>query len=329
MVQESRPSIPSHGDATTGDRSLVLRLKTSEVFRNYQTAFHAAVGMPLVLQPVGSFRLAFHETRHANPFCMLMAAHNKSCAACLQLQQRLEEESLGDTLTLECYAGLAESAVPIRVGDRLIGFLRTGQVSLQPLSQTGFQDLLRQLGAWQVSLDRDELEQAYFGTRVVARRRHDAVLRLLVIFAQHLSALANQLMIAEEAPESPSIAKARVFLTEHFAEELSLAAVADAVNMSPFYFCKIFKRETGMTFTRFLARVRIEQVKHSLVKRHTRISQAAFEAGFTSLSQFNRVFREIAGESPSDYRLRLNVPDGSSHRRRAHAGVGSHLTFVR
>jgi AraC-like DNA-binding protein len=78
------------------------------------------------------------------------------------------------------------------------------------------------------------------------------------------------------------------------------------VNMSAFYFCKMFKKATGMTFTDYLARVRVEKVKNLLLNPHKRVSEAAYEAGFQSLSQFNRVFRRIAGESPSAYRERLH-----------------------
>ena len=63
---------------------------------------------------------------------------------------------------------------------------------------------------------------------------------------------------------------------------------------------------TGMTFTDYLARVRIEKVKNLLLNPHKRVSEAAYEAGFQSLSQFNRVFRRIAGESPTTFRDRLH-----------------------
>jgi len=78
------------------------------------------------------------------------------------------------------------------------------------------------------------------------------------------------------------------------------------VNMSSFYFCKSFKRATGITFTNYLARVRIEKVKNLLLNPHKRVSEAAYDAGFQSLSQFNRVFRRIAGEAPTAYRERLH-----------------------
>ncbi len=61
-----------------------------------------------------------------------------------------------------------------------------------------------------------------------------------------------------------------------------------------------------MTFTDYLARVRVEKVKNLLLNSHKRVSEAAFEAGFQSLSRFNRVFRKTVGEAPSTYRERIH-----------------------
>jgi len=74
--------------------------------------------------------------------------------------------------------------------------------------------------------------------------------------------------------------------------------------MSPFYFCKVFRRETGLTFTDYLARMRVESVKTQLLVPHMYIGEAAFACGFQSLSQFNRVFRRFAGQAPSAFRMR-------------------------
>ena len=141
---------------------------------------------------------------------------------------------------------------------------------------------------------------------MVSKKQYESILRLLTIFAQHLSAVSNQLMVEEATAESPAIARARAYIAEKHAEELSLSEVSHVVNMSAFYFCKTFKKSTGMTFTDYLARVRVEKVKNLLLNPHKRVSEAAYEAGFQSLSQFNRVFRRIAGEAPSAYRERFH-----------------------
>jgi AraC-like DNA-binding protein len=116
----------------------------------------------------------------------------------------------------------------------------------------------------------------------------------------------NQLMISESSAESPTIARVRTFILEHQTEGLRLGDVAHAVNMSAFYFCKVFKKATGLTFTQYLCRTRIELVKQILLNAETRVSEAAYAAGFQSLSQFNRAFRRVAGEAPSAYRERLH-----------------------
>ncbi len=292
-------------------RVLVAHLKRSQIFRDYEKAFRETTGLPITLRPIEAFDLPHHGDPKENPFCALMATSNHSCAACLQLQRHVEEESRLEPKTLKCFAGLSDSAVPVRVGENLIAFLQTGQILLHAPAKADFGRAAKQLALWGVVLDLKQLETAYFQSRVVTRKQYDSILRLLVIFAQHLSTLSNQLMVQNAAAEWPAIAKARTLIAEKYAEELSLTTVAQSVNMSAFYFCKTFKKAMGVTFTDYLARVRVEKVKDILLNPHMRVSEAAYATGFQSLSQFNRVFRRIAGESPTTYRDRLH--SGRNH----------------
>ncbi|HZP61366.1 MAG TPA: helix-turn-helix domain-containing protein [Opitutaceae bacterium] len=287
-------------------RETVTHLQKSEIYRDYEQAFQTTTGLPLAVRAAGSFQPPLHGARQSNPFCGLMAGANKTCAACLQLQQRIEEAADNEPKSLECFAGLTESAIPIRLGDNVLAYLQTGQVMLRQPSKEKFKNTVRQLSKWGAIIDLKQLEAAYYQTRVIARKQYDSALRLLSIFAQHLSTIGNQIVLKGAAAEAPAIVKARAYIAEHHSEELSLAQVARAVNMSVFYFCKMFKKETGLTFVDYLARLRVETVKELLLNPHKRVSEAAYEAGFQSLSQFNRVFRRIAGEAPSAYRERLH-----------------------
>jgi AraC-like DNA-binding protein/ligand-binding sensor protein len=291
-------------------RAIVAQLERSQIYRYYEQAFRETTGLPLALRPIEAFDLTHHGDPKENPFCALMAQTNHSCAACLQLQKKVEAEARLEPKTLKCFAGLCDSAVPVRVGENLVAFLQTGQILLHTPSKKEFARTARQLVQWGTEVDLKRVEEAYFQTRVVDRKQYGSIVRLLAIFAQHLASLSNQLMVKAAAAESPSVARARVFIAAHQDEEISLSQVARAVNMSAFYFCKMFKRSTGMTFTDYLARVRVEKVKNLLLNPHKRVSEAAFEAGFQSLSQFNRVFRRVAGESPSVYREALHGAPG-------------------
>ena len=245
-------------------------------------------------------------TSKENPFCALMAKSNHSCAACLQVQAKMEREATMEPKSLKCFAGLCDSSVPVRVGENLVAFLQTGQVLENTPTKKQFNRVAQNVLKFGTEVDMKRLEEAWFQSRVVSKKQHESIVRLLSIFAQHLASLSNQLMVQEESAESPAIARAREYIERNHDEEMSLEAVAGTVNMSAFYFCKMFKKATGMTFTDYLARVRVEKVKNLLLNPHKRISEAAFEAGFQSLSQFNRVFRKIAGEAPTAFRERLH-----------------------
>ena len=298
--------MPPDSITSQRSRSLVAQLKRAQIYRDYEQAFRETTGMPLTLRAIEAFDLPHHGDPKENPFCALMGQSNHSCAACLQLQKQVEEEARLEPKTLKCFAGLCDSAVPVRVGDNLIAFLQTGQVLLHTPSKSEFAKTTRQILKWGTEVDLKRLEEAYFQSRIVSKKQFESILRLLTIFAQHLSTLSNQVLVQEATAESPQVAKARAFIADHQAEEISLSQVASAVNMSAFYFCKTFKKTTGMTFTDYLARVRVEKVKNLLLNPHKRVSEAAYEAGFQSLSQFNRVFRRVAGEAPTVYRMKLH-----------------------
>jgi AraC-like DNA-binding protein len=139
----------------------------------------------------------------------------------------------------------------------------------------------------------------------VSREQHSAAVKLLTLFAEHLEIVSNQIVIQRDNAEPPMITRAKDFIRENHAEDLSLTQVARFANTSPFYFCKLFKRATGLTFTNFLSRVRIERSKNLLINRQLRVSEIAYEVGFQSLTHFNRVFLKVLGQSPTEYRLKV------------------------
>ena len=70
---------------------------------------------------------------------------------------------------------------------------------------------------------------------------------------------------------------------QHKMEPLSLATVAQASGASVFHFCKVFKKATGLKFTDYVARVRLEDAKTQLLNPSRRISEIAYDVGFQSL----------------------------------------------
>lgn len=284
------------------NKELVRRLSSSAIYQDYEQAFNETTGLPLAFRPREVWNLVHAERKNENPFCKLMAKGNRACAACLETQEEITKDTSGEPVTVTCFAGLCDTAVPVRMGDDVIGYLQTGQASVGTPDKEAFKRLSKQLIDWGLKVDLKEAEEAYFQSKVLSGDQYDSVVRLLKIFAQHLSLLCNQLMIREKNIEPPMIARAKQFIDEHQDEDISLPDVSKAVNTSTFYFCKMFKKATGINFTEYLSRVRIEKAKNLLLNPNARVSEVAYDVGFQSLTHFNRVFRKLVGESPTDYR---------------------------
>ncbi len=293
-----------HG-AAHSERTLIEALQNSRIYQDYARAFNEATGLLVTLRPVESWQLPFHGHKNENAFCALIAQKSRSCGVCLQVQQELSEAAAQEPHSLACPVGLCDAAIPVRLGERLIGFLQTGQVFRQKPTAARFERTLKLLERWGIQKDIEELRRLYFSGRVLTPRQYDSVIKLLSIFAQHLSMVSNQVLVHQEHAEPPVITRAKEFILEHQGEELSLGQVAKAVNTSTYYFCKLFKRVTGINFTDYLSRVRIEKAKNLLLNPSLRISEIAFEVGFQSLTHFNRVFKKIVGQSPTEYRAQL------------------------
>ena len=108
---------------------MVDQLRASKIFSDYEGAFREATSFPIGLRHPEALDLAHGGDPNESPFCALMAKSNRSCAACLQTQRKLEKEAGLEPKTLKCFAGLCDSAVPVRVGENVVAFPDHGRRS--------------------------------------------------------------------------------------------------------------------------------------------------------------------------------------------------------
>jgi AraC-like DNA-binding protein/ligand-binding sensor protein len=297
----------SQSDSSQHSGSLTTKPSESKVFLDYQNAFEHATGLPLHLHGRGGDTGGLTLRPEGNPFCLLMARSNQACAACFALQQELEQEVGKEPRSLHCFAGLCESAIPVCVGEKSIAFLQTGQILLHHPDAKSFSKVAQALIEIGTEIDLKKAEEAWFATTVLGAQQYDAMLRLLTIFASHLSEYASALQLESQCVEPDSIKHAKAIVCANSDEEISLGKVAKAVNVSAGYFSDLFHKATGLTFTEYVSRVRVEKVKSMLRNPRLQIAEIAYDTGFKSLSQFNRVFRQLCGVSPRQYRSRLTV----------------------
>ncbi len=91
------------------------------------------------------------------------------------------------------------------------------------------------------------------------------------------------------------------YCSENYTKPIALKEIAKEFGYTPEYFSRIFNEKYKTSFTNFINSLRVEEAK-KLLKRKDNITEVAFACGFSSIRNFNRVFKQKAGKTPFEYR---------------------------
>lgn len=92
------------------------------------------------------------------------------------------------------------------------------------------------------------------------------------------------------------------YVDRNLYREITLEEVSKHVNFSMYHFTRFFKDTTGMTFWQYLNNYKVSKAANYLINTTDTISEIAFNSGFNSIKTFNRVFKQIKGCSPSEFK---------------------------
>ncbi len=116
---------------------------------------------------------------------------------------------------------------------------------------------------------------------------------------EHLSTFGKEHLTEGEGIRMGNIYN---YILQHYQQALTLEEVSEEAHLTPQAFCRYFKKHTGVTFVSFLNELRINQACKKLTNGdYDSISTVAYNCGFNSITNFNRVFKSVAGLSPKEY----------------------------
>lgn len=137
-------------------------------------------------------------------------------------------------------------------------------------------------------------------------------LEVLHIF-EILSGSRESFLLHEEAvinkyskKQQDRLRKVYAYIDEYYQQKIEVAQIAALCNLGKEAFCRYFKSATGSTFVNFLNQYRVSQAKRLLLMGNT-ITETCYGCGFESLSYFNRTFKRVARENPSDFRKKVKL----------------------
>ena len=117
------------------------------------------------------------------------------------------------------------------------------------------------------------------------------------------SILSGAHVIREGLPVREAVASAVAFINERFRYPVSLQDLADHAAISPYYFTRVFRQETGVTPHQYLINTRLSNARFLLRTTEDTVKDIAIQTGWGSESTFCTAFRKFTGMTPTEYRL--------------------------
>jgi len=269
-------------------------LKNAPLLRDFSRAYGRAVGLPVQFHTPGEFAIAQDPLMPA--FCQMMALKRKTCEQCLAAHLALQDSNGLRALTGVCFAGLTSSAVPVRRGGAVLGYLHTGHAYVDRPSQAcGEPGRGCLLPGRSGGIRPRRCAGACRMTRRLGAMEYEGAVGLLAVFA---SQLAEVYTGGSEATNYPALDHSIRKIREDVSRQWTLTSLARQAGMHPAYFSEKFHAHTGRTLTAFLAGLRVDRARHLLTYTALPVSEIAFASGFRSLSQFNRVYKKLTGHVP-------------------------------
>lgn len=125
-------------------------------------------------------------------------------------------------------------------------------------------------------------------------------------FVAKFGAACNAMSTKKEEHENRLVARAQSYIQEHYKRDLSLDEVSRQLDLSPYYFSKLFKEETDRNFVEYVTGLRITRAKELLAGDDCSIKEICAEVGYSDPNYFSRIFkRNAGGMTPTEYRERV------------------------
>ncbi len=147
-----------------------------------------------------------------------------------------------------------------------------------------------------------ELQSNQFGSPLFA---DSLTIALSIHLLRHYCDLQQPLREDVEGLPPRKLQKASAYINEHLGEDLSISAIAEELEMSQYYFSRLFKQSMGRSPYQYVVQQRIKRAKYLLRTTPLSVAAIAQQVGFSHQNQLAIQFRKLTGTTPSNYRKQI------------------------
>lgn len=121
-------------------------------------------------------------------------------------------------------------------------------------------------------------------------------------YMKKMTEACKNVLVKKSERANDIITSAKAYIDANYTKDLSLDDISRNMNLSPYYFSKLFKEETGENFVEFLTNVRIEKAKELLKMPEKSMKEICSNIGYSDPNYFSRIFKKVVGLTPTEYR---------------------------
>ena len=121
-------------------------------------------------------------------------------------------------------------------------------------------------------------------------------------FINKIVSACRDVVSSKEKQGSSSVERAKAYIAERYNKDISLDDVSREMDISPYYFSKLFKEETGENFIEYLTSLRINKAKQLISGTDMSMKEICTEVGYADPNYFSRIFKKNVGVTPTEYK---------------------------
>ena len=279
------------------------KLGAEKRLHEYGEAIRRMLGIVIDFISAEGVSLKLSQGRYFNAICDAMRHSPEGKCRCHDedLRRSRAAAEAGKELVYTCHAGFTEIVVPLYDdGGGFIGCMTAGQFYTAGQTRPGDDDF-RRLAAL-AGKDAETLRRASAAAVVLTPEQLAGVVCYLKLMGKLVSGTYGNLLFMEQLNAPDRITLVQEYIHENYMHRLDVKSVAKRFYLSANYFSRLFRRTLGTGFNSYLNCYRVEKAREMLTETNLSVSEIAFACGFGSISQFNRVFRDVAHRPPGAVR---------------------------
>ena len=248
---------------------------------------------------------------HANAFCMYIKSDRHIYHKCLTMIRKMNNRFRKDRCTFfgMCHAGLYEYVTPIINGDFIIGTINIGFFG-------GYDALalnrIHHVCAQSELLSEEEAVRLYRKSFTPPTISPEVLIPTMELIAEYLSMTYDTIKDTHDASmrrrssnEDTILSHASEYIRQNFTEQIRVSELAGFCHCSESHISHIFRKRFHVNINSYINKVRVEASKDFLVGSQTSIADIALSVGFCDPNYYSRVFTQLMGIPPTEYRRRF------------------------